>query len=227
MTRKALSRRAADRPQRGGGGGRGRGWKLWLLLTLVVLIAGGGAWAWLKMPRAVEVSAVSARAVSGGSAAGTVLNASGYVTARRQATVSSKVTGKVTEILVEEGMEVREGQILARLDDSTVRRQLALSEAQARPRPRRCSRRPRSGSRRRGSISSECATCSRKGSPPSPSWTPPMPRSTRSPPGWRRSGRTSRSPSARSPLPPGHGRHRDPRAVHRRGDLARTPSRAR
>ncbi len=110
--------------------GRGRGWKLWLPLTLVVLIAGGGVWAWLKMPRAVEVSAVSARAVSGGSAAGAVLDASGYVTARRQATVSSKVTGKVIEINVEEGMEVREGQILARLDDSTARRQLALSEAQ-------------------------------------------------------------------------------------------------
>ena len=47
---------------------------------------------------------------------GTVLNASGYVTARRQATVSSKVTGKVTEVLIEEGMEVAEGQVLARLD---------------------------------------------------------------------------------------------------------------
>jgi len=58
-----------------------------------------------------------------------VLNASGYVTARRQATVSSKVTGKVVDVLVEEGMEVREGQVLARLDDSTVRKELALGEA--------------------------------------------------------------------------------------------------
>ncbi len=57
-------------------------------------------------------------------AAGTqasVLNASGYVTARRRATVSSKVTGKLVEVNVEEGMAVREGQVLARLDDSTVR----------------------------------------------------------------------------------------------------------
>ena len=57
-------------------------------------------------------------------AAGTqasVLNASGYVTARRRATVSSKVTGKVIEVNVEEGMAVREGQVLARLDDSTMR----------------------------------------------------------------------------------------------------------
>ena len=66
-------------------------------------------------------------------AAGTqaaVLNASGYVTARRRATVSSKITGKVVEVNVEEGMAVREGQVLARLDDSTARAALALAEAQ-------------------------------------------------------------------------------------------------
>jgi HlyD family secretion protein len=109
---------------------RGPGWKLWLPLAVVLLAVAGGAWAWLRLPRAVEVRTVTARAVSGG-AAGAVLDASGYVTARRQATVSSKVTGKVTEILVEEGMAVREGQVLARLDDVTARKQLALSEAQA------------------------------------------------------------------------------------------------
>lgn len=68
-----------------------------------------------------------------GRAAGTqaaVLNASGYVTARRRATVSSKVTGKVVEINVEEGMAVKEGQVLARLDDATARASLALAEAQ-------------------------------------------------------------------------------------------------
>ncbi len=77
----------------------GPGWKLWLALAVVILAAGGGAWAWLKAPRAVEVRTAAARAVAGGSAAGAVLDASGYVTARRQATVSSKVTGKVVEIL--------------------------------------------------------------------------------------------------------------------------------
>ena len=60
----------------------------------------------------------------------TVLNASGYVTARRQATVSSKVTGKVTEVLVEEGLRVKEGQVLARLDDTNVKASLRLAEAQ-------------------------------------------------------------------------------------------------
>ncbi len=59
-----------------------------------------------------------------------VLDATGYVIARRMATVSSKVTGKVMEVLVEEGMRVEEGQVLARLDDSVNRAQLALEEAQ-------------------------------------------------------------------------------------------------
>ena len=57
---------------------------------------------------------------------GTVLNASGYVTARRRATVSSKVTGKVLEVFVEEGQNVHEGQILARLDDAQTRAALAV-----------------------------------------------------------------------------------------------------
>jgi len=60
----------------------------------------------------------------------TVLNASGYVTARRRATVSSKVTGKVIEVNVEEGMAVREGQVLARLDDSSLQAAMVLARAQ-------------------------------------------------------------------------------------------------
>ncbi len=59
-----------------------------------------------------------------------VLDATGYVIARRMATVSSKVTGKVMEVLVEEGMRVEEGQVLARLDDSVNRAQLDMEAAQ-------------------------------------------------------------------------------------------------
>jgi RND family efflux transporter MFP subunit len=59
-----------------------------------------------------------------------VLNASGYVTARRRATVSSKVTGKVMEIFVEEGKAVKRGQVLARLDDSQLRAQQSVDRAQ-------------------------------------------------------------------------------------------------
>ena len=66
---------------------------------------------------------------SGSAALVSVLDASGYVVARRRATVSSKITGKIIEVLVEEGLEVEKGQILARLDDSIPRRQLELAEA--------------------------------------------------------------------------------------------------
>jgi RND family efflux transporter MFP subunit len=59
-----------------------------------------------------------------------VLDASGYVTARRQATVSAKITGKVTEVLIEEGMQVKEGDVLARLDDTETRQQLAVARAE-------------------------------------------------------------------------------------------------
>jgi len=106
-------------------GGRGR----WIVLAIVALVAALGVYFWLSRPRAIEVETAAAVEVPSGSVAA-VLNASGYVTARRQATVSSKITGKVIEVLVEEGMAVTEGQVLARLDPATVDRQVALSEAQ-------------------------------------------------------------------------------------------------
>jgi RND family efflux transporter MFP subunit len=106
----------------------GRGRLAWILGAILLLLIAGGVFAWLRLPRAVEVRVAAVRERPG-TAAGTVLNASGYVTARRQATVSSKVTGKVTEVLVEEGMVVREGQVLARLDDSILSRELSLADA--------------------------------------------------------------------------------------------------
>lgn len=108
-------------------GRRGKGW-LWLLLLLAggLLAAAGYA---VARSRPVPVRTQLARAaVVGGRQ--TVLNASGYVVARREATVSSKVTGKVIEVLIEEGMKVAEGQVLARLDDSNVKASLLQSEAQ-------------------------------------------------------------------------------------------------
>lgn len=64
--------------------------------------------------------------------ANAVLSASGYVVARRQATVSAEITGKVAEVLIEEGTEVAEGQVLARLDATLARIELQVSEANAR-----------------------------------------------------------------------------------------------
>ncbi len=78
----------------------------------------------------VETVVARAPAIQGGDSQATILNASGYVVARRRATVSSKVTGKIMEVLVEEGMSVTEGDILAQLDDSTVRARLALAAGQ-------------------------------------------------------------------------------------------------
>ena len=104
-----------------------------LILTVLFVagLAAGGYWFWTTQMQRVPVrTAVAAVKAGGPAAAGAVLNASGYVVARRRATVSSKVTGKVIDILIEEGHPVREGQILAHLDDTQPRAALALAEAQ-------------------------------------------------------------------------------------------------
>jgi RND family efflux transporter MFP subunit len=103
----------------------------WLLLAVVAVLAAAGAWLWLGREPVPQVRTAVASARSGTPAAsGAVLNASGYVTARRRATVSSKVTGKVMDVFLEEGQTVRKGQVLARLDDAQIRAMLAIAEAQ-------------------------------------------------------------------------------------------------
>jgi RND family efflux transporter MFP subunit len=112
-------------------GGRRSG--VWLIIGLLLLaVVGAGGWFWTQtlQATAVKTAAVVVRANGAGAAPGSVLNASGYVTARRRATVSSKVTGKVLEVFIEEGKAVKKGQVLARLDDSQIRAALAVAEAQ-------------------------------------------------------------------------------------------------
>ena len=101
----------------------------WVLLFM--LVAAGFGWWWFTRPKPAPVKAAAAP-MQGPVDRGerTLLNASGYVTTRLQATVSAKVTGKVAEILVEEGMPVKKGQILARLDASNVEAGLRRAEAQ-------------------------------------------------------------------------------------------------
>lgn len=108
------------------GGGR---WIKWVVILAMLGGAGYAGWAWFTrdIPAEVEVVTVTQRAAG---TQASVLNASGYVTARRRATISSKVTGKLVEVNVEEGMAVRQGQILARLDDAAPRAGLALAQAQ-------------------------------------------------------------------------------------------------
>jgi RND family efflux transporter MFP subunit len=103
---------------------------LWIGVLIALIVVAVAGWAWSTRVDAVAVKTIAVKAESGGAAAGAVLNASGYVTARRRATVSSKVTGKVLEVFVEEGRAVKKGQVLARLDDSQVRASLAVGEAQ-------------------------------------------------------------------------------------------------
>ncbi len=101
------------------------------LLALLLVLAAGFAWWWFDRNAAATVRTAAVESVSTADApASTVLDASGYVTARLRATVSSKITGKIVEVLVEEGMTIEEGQLLARLDDAIARRQLTLAEAE-------------------------------------------------------------------------------------------------
>jgi len=104
-------------------------------LGVVAAIAGAIALAaasywWLSGAAAAEVEIATARAISQAPGNTSVLDASGYVTARRQATVSAKITGKVATVLIEEGMRVEEGQVLATLEDTEARAQFELSQAQ-------------------------------------------------------------------------------------------------
>ena len=106
------------------------GWR-WLLALLLLGAAAGGWWYSRARGIVVQTALVQAPSADGFTNGGrTLLNASGYVTTRLKATVSSKITGKVAEIRVEEGMQVEKDQVLATLDASNVQTGLHLAEAQ-------------------------------------------------------------------------------------------------
>src|SRR6202021_2130487 len=99
--------------------------------AVIVGIAALAAWWWTR-PGAVPVHVVVAQAIAGDgpAAAGSILDASGYVVARRQATVASKITAKMMELDIEEGDHVNAGQIIAKLDDTNIRAALNQASAQ-------------------------------------------------------------------------------------------------
>lgn len=110
---------------------------LWLSIVAAVLIAIGGlSWWWLARDRSVAVGAevVSVASASDTNAAtapasGSRLDASGYVVARRSASVSAAIGGRIVEVLISEGSSVKQGQIVARLDDSAYKLQLKQARA--------------------------------------------------------------------------------------------------
>lgn len=112
--------------------GHGPGRWPWIVGTIVLVLAllGAGGW-WWTSHRAVAVHTAQAVAAASDPSAGAVLQATGYVTARRQATVSAQITGTLTAVLIEEGDRVKLGQILAKLDDSQYKAALDTSVAQA------------------------------------------------------------------------------------------------
>ncbi len=90
------------------------------------------AWFLIAQPDRTPVRAAQATAVAGGTGAqgAPLLDASGYVVAQREATVSSKIPGKVLEVYISEGQHVVAGQVIARLDDSNARASVAQAQAQ-------------------------------------------------------------------------------------------------
>jgi RND family efflux transporter MFP subunit len=112
--------------------GQGPGRWPWIAggVLLLAAVAGGAVWLWPGQ-HALEVQTATAIAPTAQNGGGAVLQATGYITARRQATVSAQITGTLTEVLIEEGDHVQKGQILARLDDNAYRAGLDAAKASA------------------------------------------------------------------------------------------------
>jgi HlyD family secretion protein len=108
-------------------------WK-WILVVLLLLVVGAGALYYVRGNpnfRAVEIQTAQAAVIQrGGSDPGTpILTASGYVVARRKAVVSAKIQGRLSELKVEEGSRVREGEVIARLESTDYLAQIERARA--------------------------------------------------------------------------------------------------
>jgi RND family efflux transporter MFP subunit len=106
-------------------------WVIWVVAIVVGLLVSAGI-TWYALPRGVAIGVATATQAPGDVAIGpgSILDASGYVVARRQATVSAKMTGKVVHVAIEEGQRVERDEIIARLDDTNARAALAQARAQ-------------------------------------------------------------------------------------------------
>jgi len=122
-----------DRSQREDHGNHGSGrWPWMIAATFIVLLLLGAAAGWMLLGhQPLVVQTAVAVSPANDSEAGAVLQATGYVTARRQATVSAQITGTLTDVMIEEGDRVKKDQVLARLDDSGYRAALDAAKAAA------------------------------------------------------------------------------------------------
>jgi RND family efflux transporter MFP subunit len=118
-----------ERPEQSEGGAGRTAWVLGIAASIAVSAAAG--WLLIAPSKAVTVTAATAQPAPNVEASqrGSILDASGYVVARRQATVSSKVTGRVVDLEIEEGQRVEQGQVIARLDGANAK--AALDRARA------------------------------------------------------------------------------------------------
>jgi len=108
-----------------------RRWPWIAAAALILALIAAGFWLFRSKQSTVAVhTAIAQPMTSGGPPSASVLDATGYVTARREATVSAQITGTLIEVLIEEGDRVKQGQVLARLDDTQQQAALAQAEAQ-------------------------------------------------------------------------------------------------
>src|SRR3981081_3421731 len=105
------------------------GKRLAIFFGLLVVLGGvsGAVFTFWNQKPVVEVAVVQKSANNGGREA--LLNASGYITPRRRATIAAKITGRVTGVFFDEGTRVAQGQLLATLDDSDVKRAFDSAKA--------------------------------------------------------------------------------------------------
>jgi len=117
--------RIDDRARSSGSGRRKKGLLAAAVVVILLMIV-----AFLAMRTAPPLVAVAEARLGGDPAMATLLNASGYITPRRRATIAAKITARVVDVYVDEGMVVKEGQLLARLDDSDAQRRLQAARAE-------------------------------------------------------------------------------------------------
>jgi len=127
-----LNQLRLDRPGNGrDSGAKSRSWVVATALAAALVAAGVGAVYW-QSHQAITVSVAVAVPPAPSQGSTSILQATGYVTARRLATVSAQITGTINKVLIEEGERVQAGQVLAQLDDTSQQAALAQSQAQER-----------------------------------------------------------------------------------------------